>query len=218
MSKNVAILFFGIHYLPSYFHWAKWRINVNFEVSVKNYKKYLFQYFQKQGYKIDVFISSYHSEKERDLLKTYKPKKYQFCDIKNGDDHTIQRNERFLEVIDLCQLHEIQNSFQYDEYIITRFDLEFLNHLDILNIDKTKINIPYRMDTEAQFDVKEDNFYILYNDYFEKFVRICRKMPRNESFHKIHHYNQGLELHYMIDGFHSLNNNPLYKLNRKFVR
>lgn len=218
MNKKLALMLFGIHYLPRYFHWAKWRININFEASVTNYQKYLFNYFRKQGYEIDVFISSYHSEKEYTLLTTYKPTRCQFTNMINGSDHTKQRNERFLEVMDLCQLHSIQHQMNYDMYLLTRFDLEFINSLDILNIDMDKINIPYRMESEQQHDVIEDNFYIIGGPNFEKFVQICRRMPRDEPFHKLHHYNNGLEIHYMIDRFHSLNNNPLYRLERKFVR
>lgn len=208
---KLALLFFGIHYLERYIHWTHWSVSIDFKQYFDNYKEHLFDYLEKQYKEIDTYISSYHSEKEKLLLSIYHPTRYKFSNIRNGVDHTIQRNQRFLELIDLPQK-------EYDFYLITRFDLDFVGNFDMLKIDDNKINIPHKTGNFKDKDIIEDNFYIISAKCFDKFKNICKSIPLYESFHKLHYYNKELEINYMIDGFFYSFESPFYRFRRNFVR
>ena len=58
MGKKLALLLFGISY-REYFHWlSKRNVKIDYKKSLENYKTFIFEYFERLGYKIDVFFAT----------------------------------------------------------------------------------------------------------------------------------------------------------------
>ena len=122
MGKKLALLLFGISYREHFHQWSKRNVKIDYKKSLENYKTFIFEYFEKLGYKIDVFFATNeidNDEKEK-LLEIYKPVDCIF--LEHANEKRTGRNEKFRNVIDLCVKHKDNN---YDHVLITRFDLLF---------------------------------------------------------------------------------------------
>ncbi len=206
--KTMALMFFGIHYRPHYIHWMGWDCNVDFERSVANYKAHIFGFF-KDDYKIDTFISSYKSDKDKLLIETYSPSEYVLHDFDNSKNSVEQRNARFNELLRMV------NSYgEYDLYLITRFDLEFLMTFDKLKILEGKLNISYRTKIAEDIRFADDNFYVLTRGTLSKLIDIANRIPINLWYHEMPQFNRDFEINYMIDGVFASHESPLYKFLR----
>ncbi len=213
-NPKLAILFFGIHYLKNYKHWMpEWNPTIDFRKSVDNYKEYIFEYFN--DYDIDTFFSTYESEKLLELVDTYKPKSYKTAVLdNNGKNHTPQRNERFIEVLELAKQYETEQNFQYDLYLITRFDLNFILDFNKLKVATDRLNISYRTGCGEDKNLVDDNFYIISQGNLDKLITIAKDIPKHIWFHKLHEYNGDFKINFMIDGFYYSHESPLYKFIR----
>ena len=183
-NKTLALLLFGISYRKIHHHRGKVHFT-NYKKSLDNYKEFIFNYFNKLGYKIDIYISTNQYEDKNEFinfLNTYRPVKYTTLpDAKptknNSKVNILSRNEKLNSVIDIC-LNENKN---YDLTLITRFDLLFKKKFKILNFDLNKINISSILEKR---DVICDNFYLFDYKYLKQFSDMV-KQNIEKSFHII---------------------------------
>ncbi len=177
-KKKMAVGFFGIHYNESYFHFHGRHNKIDFRDSVENYKEYIIDYYTNLGYEIDFFISSYESQIQNLLLKQYPPKNFKFTKFqkhKTGSDKP--RNKRVSEVMNLIHNYQKEKNFNYDLFLITRFDLKFKIPL---KFNPNKVNIAYWLIGDKASD---DNIYIFEQKYFTKM-----KLLFDETLPIISHY------------------------------
>ena len=81
--NRLAFVLYGHHYLEnkpfeSHEILRKNKCKINYQNSLSNYKEKIFNYFNNQGYSIDIFIATYDSKLKDELLKDYKPVNYIF--------------------------------------------------------------------------------------------------------------------------------------------
>lgn len=174
---KLAVLLFGIskiEYIP-WFDNKKYF--VDYEKSYENYKKFIFDYFENKGYKIDIYFTTnmLDDKDKKKICEIYKPIKYNF--IENKKNKTHSRNEKLNDVIELC----VNSKITYDLFLITRFDLLFQKKFNESNIDFDKFNIVSQLERP---NLICDNFYLFHNKYFQTFINIV-KQNLNKSFHKI---------------------------------
>lgn len=136
--KNIAILYIGFHYAPIT---DKIR-NYNWKDSYKNQKEYIYDQFKNDN--IDVFLSSYKSEYQEQMLSDFKPKSYYLHNYeeKMKDCH-YGRTTNILKVLELLNDYIIKNNIKYDNVILLRFDLLLLQPLNKLNIDYNGFNVGF---------------------------------------------------------------------------
>ena len=183
-NKTMALLLFGVSYRKIIHHRGKIHFT-NYEKSLENYKQFIFNYFKKLGYKIDIYISTNQYEDKNEFinfLNTYRPIKYTTLpDAKptknNSKVNILSRNEKINSVIDIC-LNENKN---YDLTLITRFDLLFKKRFETLNFDLNKINISSILEKR---DMICDNFYLFDYKYLRKFSEMVQQNIE-KSFHII---------------------------------
>lgn len=211
-KSKLAFILYGIHYYEQFNHWMGWKVNIDFRKSIDNYKSYIYSFFEK--YDIDTFISTYKSNYVNELLETYQPKNYLLNEFIKTKNHIEQKNDRLLESLDMCLSYEKYNNIKYKYYIITRFDLFFINTFDKLNIVKNKINLTYKTGCGKNKDLVDDNLYILTEGNLDQFIAICKKIPKHIWFHELHKYIEKLDINFMIDGTYYSHESPLYR----FVR
>ncbi len=144
--KKLALLLFGISLYKDRKHWAYHTkvYSIDWRLSYDNYQKYIIDFFRSKGFDIDIYLVSNTLEEadKQELLEKWKPKAYDFLDVNN--DYTCrcrQRNEKIIRVIELCK----KSLIQYDNILITRFDLKFKLPFDKLPLDYSMFNSAFYM-------------------------------------------------------------------------
>ena len=163
---RLGLLLFGVS-LEINKHWQYGTLySLDYNNSYDNYQKYIFEYFTKKGYDIDVYISTNKFINDKDvneLTEKYKPVKCSF--IEDREDIVLSRNKKLESVIDLC----INEGNEYDLILITRFDLLFQKDFANSNIDFDKINI---VSVLEKSNLICDNFYLFPYKYLIPFKKI----------------------------------------------
>jgi hypothetical protein len=175
---KLALLLFGMSKCE-YIHWSnEKKLFIDFEKSYENYKEFIFDFFKKKGYDIDVYFATniLDNNDKIKLCKTYKPINYTF--VKNGKNKTISRNKKLQSVINLC----LKSQKNYDLVLITRFDLLFKKDFDKSNIKLDKFNLVSILQKSYQIC---DNFYLFPYKYLKNFSYVVTK-----NIDKSHHYIQ----------------------------
>ena len=214
MGKKLALLLFGMSY-REYFHWlSKRNVEIDYKKSLENYKTFIFEYFEKLGYKIDVFFATNeidNDEKEK-LLEIYKPVDYVF--MKHNENWREGRNEKFRNVIDLCVKHKDNN---YDHVLITRFDLLFQKNFQESDIQFEKFNLVSILEKDHLIC---DNFYFFPIQMLDRFKELCDFWAWRR-FHDLKHKLEetlGIDsIHYILNEHKFVNSLSFYKIVRTHI-
>lgn len=98
---------------------------------------------------IDIFITTYNSTLNAELIDLYKPKNIKFKDYVTVPNHTIEKDtaiiyiNHVLELLTMIEKYETENNITYDTCIITRSDLYFYQKLTEINLDYDVFNFPF---------------------------------------------------------------------------
>jgi hypothetical protein len=166
----------------------------------------------------DVFLTSYQSERQQDVIDFYKPKNSSFTPYETG----TQRNclERGLAMV----LEEHKRK-PYETVIIIRFDVHFHRPITELNIIPDKFNFCWR---EIQKFWKEhrrtgDCFHAINGEYIQTFIdTLGDKYFQEGNFHKIYDVVVDFigeeNVNIIEKGYYDSNTdrmpNPIYHINR----
>lgn len=184
--KHIALILFGLSYFSSYRNpSSKEKFVIDFRNSVENYNKYIFDYYKKKGFEIDVFIATNnHSNKsiKKKLLDIYQPKKYLFIDDNPKDNFRQKRNKKVQHGLDLCIKYANETNVKYDFVLLTRFDLNFKLSFDKININYNTINNSSRLNLSKKGEERiDDNFYIIPYTFIKSFKKIVDKTINRSS-------------------------------------
>lgn len=175
---KLAVLLFGLSKCE-YTHWVNKKYVIDYEKSYENYKEFIFDYFSKKGYDIDVYFTTntLEDKDKKEICEKYKPICCSFMENTNTGNININRNKRFNEVIDLC----LTSGIHYDLVLITRFDLLFQKDFAKSNIQLDKFNLVSILEKPNGIC---DNFYLLPYPYLQPFSTIVKR-NLNNSLHWI---------------------------------
>ena len=171
--KKIAIILFGYHYIERIIcsNFKNGR-TVDYTVSLNNYKKYIFNYFTSLGYDIDVFISSYNSIKEKDLIRDYNPVEYKLTElITDRKKRRVCCNDRIIDGISMCESYSKKNNMSYSNVLLTRFDLYFMIDFNKANFNFKKFQIVSFLDNKDDRGM-DDNLYFFPFEYISIFRNI----------------------------------------------
>ena len=134
---KLAVLFFGMSKAEYDNYWYNKRYLIDYEKSYENYKQYIFEFFKRKGYDIDVYFTTnaLNDADRSEICKKYNPVHCNF--IHNHPHHIIGRNSKIINVMDLC----LESGNAYDLVLITRFDLLFQKDFNKSNIHFDKFNM-----------------------------------------------------------------------------
>jgi len=218
---KIALALYGIHYLSNYVARSR-RTMVDYNRSLENYKKFIFDYYTKKGYEIDVLISTYKSIKLKKLLKNYKPisthiQKYE--DISNKHSKYIKRNINVIECLKLIKKKIKNKNIRYKFVILTRFDLMFRISFDKLSINYNKFNIAFKVKTKENNIAKsvDDNFFIFNTTFLNAFLKINminKKIVGHKIIKPLQMEINKKNINFMIDGNFSCVSTPIYDIVR----
>ena len=172
--KKLALCLSGLHFKENYHHFMNMNININFKEYIKNIKNKIYGYFEKD-FQIDTFICTEDSILFEDLLDTYKPIKY-CIEEKN---HCWKKVKVLQLLIDYIE----ESSKDYDNIILTRFDIYILKEFTKENVDLDKFNMVSALN---DFEC-DDNFFLLPIYYLKIFKDIlencCYRNDCANAFH-----------------------------------
>ena len=188
--KKLALLLFGISLYKDRKHWKYHTkvYSIDWRLSYDNYQKYIIDFFRSKGFDIDIYLVSNTLEEadKQELLGKWKPKAYDFLDVNN--DYTSrfrQRNEKIIRVIELCN----ESLIEYDNILITRFDLKFKIEFDKLPLDYSMFNSAFIIGNTEMCDnflfMKPKSLELLYKLTCENMDlighRFKKKIEKEES-------------------------------------
>jgi len=148
---------------------------VDYRKSLANYREKIFPYFLSRG-TVDVYLctNTLTEEERTELIRDYSPVSI-LC-IKNLECRYTSRNQKICTVVS-----SVFNHGKYDAICVTRFDLFFMNSLEEVPLDLTRMNITSVLENPS---VICDNFYLFPGSMLEPFYETIRMFDGN------HHYIQ----------------------------
>lgn len=207
--KKIAVLLRGISY-REYYHVENYNNpkKIDYNDSYDNYQQFIFNNLKNNNYEIDVFISTYDSDKKQDIIDKYKPVSYRFDSYNKKQKPTKCLAVNIVNVIELMNNYISNNNTSYEFIILTRFDLLFRrNILDIIE-NNSKILIPW---THRNNEIIDDNL-IISNEKFMNCYLECAKMVRDKKIFRMHCVYRSLSnmigsenIHFMLDKYNEKN-------------
>ena len=148
---RIALILRGIHYLENYQHrYGIPTYTIDFHDTLPSIQENIINAFELQGHMVDVFLLSYHSKFESELIDILKPKRYHFTEYKPIPLGKAQEDigyplmlDYHINAIDMIEEYEVKNNIQYDNLLITRFDLYYYKKITEIELDHTCINYPF---------------------------------------------------------------------------
>jgi hypothetical protein len=176
MKKKLALILFG-YSKESYYHDNHKRfVNIDYKLSINNYKERIFDYFNDIGYDIDIFISTnkMSEDSQKQILSDFNPIAYEF--IESEKDKLFSRNTKLKNALEFC----INSNKTYDNILCTRFDLIFNKNFHESVIDFEKFNLVSVLEVPHYIC---DNFYLFPARLLSGFHKIC-----SDNINKCAHY------------------------------
>jgi len=208
---KLALLLFGIS-KQKYLHWElNKHLLIDYNYSYENYKKFIFDFFEKKGYDIDVYFTTNMLDDidRNELCDKYKPVDCSF--IENNSHRKISRNQKLDNVIDLC----IENKRNYVIVLITRFDLIFKKDFNKSNINFDKFNLVSNLELPNTIC---DNFYLFPYKYLLDFSKIVKKTCNSHGIKKDIENIQSVDfVNYILNENRLVRQLSFYKIVRRYA-
>ena len=231
---RIALVLRGIHYLENYQHpFGYPRYTIDYHDTLPSIQQNLIQPFEAEGHTVDIFILSYHSKYEAELLQTLKPVQSHFTYYEEVPRGRAQEEKVYplmldyhIKAIDMVQASDTP----YDCTIITRIDLYYYQKITEVGLDFSCINYPFFHMGGPQKTLfgSEDNFVLIPASKFQVFKEACQHLktnlydPHRKIWHTTHNVgeylinNKGETIKYLFgekgDGAFDY---PMYKFGRQ---
>jgi len=200
----------------------------NFEDAIEGFEKYITTPLREQGHDVEYYTFTYSSEKDEQVLKTYKPKKSKFLhsgynNLGGGDK--LQNGVKIISQAYIDSLKELLDA-EMDLVISTRFDISFLKNPFLeYDYDLSKCNFLWREPEYTHLPIVSDTFIVFPHHMTQNLIDAIMEMETNPPF------GVGVAMHniylpmcnqvgkdnvkIVCDEFKRSDINDLYKLTRK---
>jgi hypothetical protein len=168
---KIAIGLKGIHYWENFVTNDGRKYNIDFNNYVNGFMHYIVNNLKQNNHKVDIYISTYNTEKQVSMLETYNPVD---CIMVQNNDSTKtaqsrsfpSQNKHYANIISMIQ----KNSTKYDLIILTRFDIYIFKLVYDMNIDYNKINFVFQ---HANGNC-DDNFIVFPTNMINTFLEAIK--------------------------------------------
>ena len=124
-----------------------------------------------QEHEVNVYLTSYHNEKEEELVNTYKPAKHQFLSM--DCSHQVLT---YISGLDLVEDEDL------DFVICTRPDIHFHKNMKDIDIDYQKFNaLFHERGWWDSMHFTTDNYYAFPHDMLSRFKLVLYDLYQNPS-------------------------------------
>jgi hypothetical protein len=177
---HIAICIKGVHYInePN----IQW--SVDFHNVIDNYYEKLYNYYINNRHHVDVFISTYNTKYNNEIVEKYNPKNIHFSDINLSEDTYISQINHTLINFEFIKKHEEKHNSKYDFIINTRFDLQLNINMDDLDINYDNFYCFYGSDNNI-----DDSFWMFPRNKLDEIQYALSIMHKNfDTLHQLSKY------------------------------
>lgn len=188
MKKKLCFIIRGISFSEKYNRGNRIGKPVDYKEYLNNYFKTLIEPLE-HLFDIDFFYITYNHKYIDNLYSDFLPKK---CIILNNElllnkQQSCEENSKTIAnyiqlILEKIKEYENEKNFDYDNYLITRFDLYLKFKLDPLEINFNKFNF---LNYGHEYDDTNDNLYIFPKKFLKEF-EFCLNEMKNANI--ISHY------------------------------
>jgi hypothetical protein len=203
---RIALLLRGIVNLEDYIHHTGKVFNINYKDNLSNVLDNI--NILKQKHDVDIYLSTKHSNYNKDVINDFKPKNHIFLKLNTNQNDCL-----------LAGLNLINDI--YDFVIVTRFDLKLKVNLLDLNVDYEKFNVLWREDTK---DHRVNDCLHLFNyKFINTFKDALIECPYKKCIHHICLYLKidNHDINILFKDYYDSNSdkqeNPVYTIARGYV-
>lgn len=131
---------------------------------------------------VDIFLSTYNSSENNNILNYFKPYNHCFTDNPGGNNFLAQLNH-FGRLNDMIK----ESNNEYDIIIYMRFDICFYFNILYFNIDLNTLNSIYYHGKTNNVTGCDDNLLIINHTNLDKFIKTIKYMIKRKihNTHKI---------------------------------
>lgn len=148
---RIALILRGISYLENYEHkYGIPKFTIDYHDTLPSIQQNIINDLREKGHIVDIYLLSYHSKYEEELINILNPVKTSFTDYKAIPLGAAQEQigcpmlfDYHLKGIEMYLEYEQQNNLNYDTILITRFDLYYYKKITEIDLDHTCINYPF---------------------------------------------------------------------------
>ena len=181
--------------------------NCVLSLSYKHLEKHILRFNN-----IDIFIHSWDKGFEKDIVKTFKPKKYiieeqkkfevnnNYSESKKRVHNHYSRWFSFMRSVDIKSSYEKEKGIIYDGVMVSRFDVAWLTDLDFSIYDMNYFYASkwYRGDKERKDKNKvKDIWFFSSSKNIDKFSNLYHSIDIYNSDKSLRHEKLGISSHYM---------------------
>lgn len=208
---RIALLLRGITYNDHYKHWSGGIMKIDYKHNILNVIEQIIKPL-KAEHDVDLYISTYKSAKENDIIKDFDPFASIFIDSCENQITCI------LKGLELIQ----QSALQYDFVIVSRFDLLLLPNILEIPYDINKFNFIWKENPEEDPNCVGDCMHFFAFKFLDSFIATLKQYTYTLNLHKIRDYLltyiSPTDIHYIYDPVFNSNSdkckNPLYVIQR----
>jgi hypothetical protein len=211
----------------SYHDGSRYRYR-NFKDAFEGFTQNITKPLLEQGHSVDYYTFTYNSEKDQEVLDTYKPKKFKFLfsEYNNlGGGDKLNNGIKIISQAYMDSLKEILNE-DLDLVISTRFDISFIKNPFVeYDYEFNKCNYLWREPEFTHLPIVSDTFIVFPHKMTQNLIDAILEMETNPphgvgvAMHNIYltMCNQvGKEnVKIVCDEFKRSDRNDLFKLTRK---
>ena len=206
---KIALVLRGITYSPIYVHHTGVAYRIDYQDNLKNIREQILEPFNNA----DVYLSTYASEKQKEVLEDIKPVGHVFLPAKGKT-----QVDCFAAGLELVK----NSNIAYDLVIVTRMDLDFTMPLSQLKFDVTKFNFMWEENPRVDSNCVADAMHVFPSRLLGPLMQTLREYDYTKNLHKLRSYllkhTDASELHYVFAPVLDSNSdkcpNPLYKIKR----
>lgn len=175
---RIAICFRGVHYMNGENDWF-----IDFEKNVSVFFQNIVKPLQDRGDEVDIFISTYESEKLNKVYEIYNPVRLSLSPFLFNQDRYDAQYHHHNVLFNLVFDYEKEKNIRYDLVITMRFDLVMKISILDLPIRTDMFNAPYKLVWNGDVD---ETWWVLPRNDLELILSTLHSMhSRNMTTHKI---------------------------------
>jgi hypothetical protein len=179
---RAAICLRGVYFFQGKYDWY-----TNYKDTIDYLKQNVILALNNDGYKVDIFISTYDMDNLEQLKLDYNPVKIDLGIFDITEEHYDVTFRHLNTLFNSVKQYEIENNITYDFIIQTRFDLKFMWPINTAPegydvVDYNKFNISYK---QIHGD-SDDCFWGFHRKYLDEILCGINILQKNNSTtHKI---------------------------------
>jgi hypothetical protein len=177
---HIAICIKGVHYMNGENNWY-----IDYEKQINNFYEMIVNPLKIDGNIIDIFLSTYQSNKLDNLKDSYKTNEVYIQEFNIDECRFDAQYKHHMTLYNNVKKYSLKNNIQYDLIITTRFDLEMNHHITKIQLKYDTFNISFKQ----PYGDADDCLWVFPGNDIDIVISALEHMrSENKQLHKIESY------------------------------